>query len=348
MNPFAPHHVGGPEITGWVRTRGDQLMGASPGAVQAAMHAVMGTPAFAALARGISHSGQQFAPGGPQGAGSPAPLGGWGYAGPGFGPGGGGGGGYTALSSAPPPANPVNVGLPMGPMPGGGCGPSVPMGGCSPYVPAPVPQAPPNVFAAAPCGGPSIASPVSPQQLIAAPGCGPQQALTAQMLGSGGYGGYGPGGGWLPLAQALATTGPAPAAPPYAGGPGVAYGSPVQVVERPLTDIREFPLGFGPTSFPAGTEASVISRPQVVFRGERLVVPSTVAPFFSIIDIKVGNRSQLVNSVALPAQMFIETAVGIRLSFDTAAVAQDVALIVANGTATATTFQAAIVGTAAQ
>jgi len=164
------------------------------------------------------------------------------------------------------------------------------------------------------------------------------------MYGGGGYG----GGGWQPLSQALAYTGPAPAAPVYAGGPGAAYGSQVQVVERPLTDIREFPLGFGPTSFPAGTEASVISRPQVVFRGERLVVPSTVAPFFSIIDIKVGNRSQLVNSVALPAQMFIETAVGIRLSFDTAAVAQDVALIVANGTATATTFQAAIVGTAAQ
>ena len=210
FNPYAPAHVGGgTELVGWV-----QHLGASPQAVQAAMHAVMGTPAFAQLAHSY-HSGQ------------------------------------------------------------------------------------------------------APGQMV-------------------------------PLSQALATTGPAPAAPPYSGGPGVAYGSTVQVVDRPLTDIREFPLGFGPTSFPAGTEASVISRPQVVFRGERLVVPSTVAPFFSIIDIKVGNRSQLVNSVALPAQMFIETAVGIRLSFDTAAVAQDVALIVANGTATATTFQAAIVGTAAQ
>jgi hypothetical protein len=213
FNPYSPAHVGGgPELVGWVQT-----MGASPQAVQAAMHAVMGTPAFAQLAQSMTHTGQ---------AGSPAAM--------------------------------------------------------------------------------------------------------------------------VPLSQALATTGPAPAAPVYAGGPGAAYGSQVQVVERPLTDIREFPLGFGPTSFPAGTEASVISRPQVVFRGERLVVPSTVAPFFSIIDIKVGNRSQLVNSVALPAQMFIETAVGIRLSFDTAAVAQDVALIVANGTATATTFQAAIIGTAAQ
>ena len=212
MNPFAPSHVGRSEIVGYVQSH----MGASPQAVQAAMHAVMGTPAFQQLAAGMAHSGQ-----------------------------------------------------------------------------------------------------IAP--------------VTAQNL-----------------PQYLATTGPAPAAPAYAGGPGAAYGGASQVVERPLTDIREFPLGFGPVLFPPGNEASVISRPQVVFRGERLVVPSTVSPFFSIIDIKVGNRSQLVNSVALPAQMFIETAVGIRLSFDTAAVAQDVALIVANGSAVATTFQAAIVGTAAQ
>jgi hypothetical protein len=235
MNPFAPiAHVGAPELVGYVRTM-DQVSGVSPGAMQAAMHAVMGTPAFAQLARGIAHSGQ----------------------------------------AAP---------------------------GCATPAPA--------------CG---------PQ--------GPQNWMPVQ---------------WGQLPGAIATVGPAPAAPAYQGGPGVAYGSMPTVIERPLTDIREFPLGFGPTSFPAGTEASVISRPQVVFRGERLVVPSTVAPFFSIIDIKVGNRSQLVNSVALPAQMFIETAVGIRLSFDTAAVAQDVALIVANGSASATTFQAAIIGTAAQ
>jgi hypothetical protein len=150
------------------------------------------------------------------------------------------------------------------------------------------------------------------------------------------------------VAQSLATTPPPAETPAYHGGPGAAYGGKPKVVERPLTDIREFPLGFGPVPFPGGTEASVISRPQVVFRGERLVIPSTVAPFFSVIDIKVGNRSQLVNSVALPAQMFIETAVGIRLSMDTAAVAQDVALIVSNDTLASTTFQAAIIGTAAQ
>jgi hypothetical protein len=207
MNPYLPAHVGGPEITGWVytghRNPYDHMAGASPAGIQAALHAVMGTPAFAQLARGMSHVGQ-------------------------------------------------------------------------------------------------------------------------------------------------GVTGPAPATPAYSGGPGTAYGSAAQVVERPLTDMREFPLGFLQVGFPGTTEAPVISRPQVVFRGERMVIPTGVAAFFNIIDIKVGNRSQLTNSTALPAQAFIETAVGMRLSMDTAAVAQDVAIVVNNFNSFATTFQALIIGTAAQ
>lgn len=143
-------------------------------------------------------------------------------------------------------------------------------------------------------------------------------------------------------------TGPPAQAPAYGGGPGTAYGGSAQVIQRPLTDMREFPLGFFQAGLAVG-ESSVISRPQVVFRGERLIVPSVVvAPFFQIVDIKVGNRSQLVNSNSLPAQMFIETAVGVRLSMDTAAVAQDVAIVVNNIAGGATSFSAAIIGTAAQ
>lgn len=213
MNPYAmAAHAGAPELVGWVYTghRNDHLSGATPQGVQAAMHAVMGTPGFQALAR----------------------------------------------------------------------------------------------------------------------------SMTAGM-------GY-------PSHVGQGVQGPPPAAPAYSGGPGTAYGGGAQVVERPLTDMREFPLGFLQVGFPGTTEAPVISRPQVVFRGERLVVPTGVAAFFNIIDIKVGNRSQLTNSTALPAQAFIETAVGMRLSMDTAAVAQDVAIVVNNFNAFATTFQAMIIGTAAQ
>jgi hypothetical protein len=161
---------------------------------------------------------------------------------------------------------------------------------------------------------------------------------------------------------------------------------PAAAAERPLRDLREFPLGFyevipGETrlsrdeakaliktykkkllqylvgeiercpSAPGRSSVGcvdVVSRPQIVFRGERLVVPSSIAQFFAIVDIKVGNRSQLANSTALPASTFAENAVGVRLSLDTATVAQDIALVVENVSPDTQTFIAALIGTAAQ
>jgi hypothetical protein len=145
--------------------------------------------------------------------------------------------------------------------------------------------------------------------------------------------------------------------PGTVGGPGVAYGGTnVQVTDRPLLDIRELAIGFLQTGIAAGANFNVVTRPQVVFRGERLVVPTSpsgsgtlsIAQSFSILDLKIGNRSQLVAAQSLPAQAFIETGVGVRLSLDTAAIAQDVVIIVNNTTAAAATFQAVIFGTSAQ
>ena len=140
--------------------------------------------------------------------------------------------------------------------------------------------------------------------------------------------------------------------PIFAGFPGggVAYGGAPAVVERPLRDIREYPLGFFQSGIGVCTGAiDVVSRPQLVFRGERLVIPSgLVASSFSLIDVKVGNRSQLANSTAVPAQTFTETAVGVRLALDTAVVAMDIALVVENITSDNQTFQAALIGTTAQ
>ena len=82
------------------------------------------------------------------------------------------------------------------------------------------------------------------------------------------------------------------------------------------------------------------------FRGERLVIPSDIAPNFAVYDIKIGNRSQLANSVALPAETFVEGAVGVRLSLATAVVAMDVAIVVANLTKTPQDFRGALIGTA--
>lgn len=99
------------------------------------------------------------------------------------------------------------------------------------------------------------------------------------------------------------------------------------------------------TTAPGVAAVPVISRSQMrVFRGERLVIPSDIAPSFSLLDVKVGNRSQFANSVAIPAETFIEGSVGVRLSLSTAVTAMDIALIVANQTSGPLPFRATIIG----
>ena len=149
-----------------------------------------------------------------------------------------------------------------------------------------------------------------------------------------------------------------PAQPSSGGGPGAAYGGQPQVQDRPLRDTRELALGFYQPGIGAGTNFNVTSRPQVLFRGERLVIPdspaypgqaagTTQADSFLINDIKIGNRSQLVEATALPARAFAENAVGVRLSLDSASIAQDVVIAVSNVDTSAGTFRAVMFGTSA-
>jgi hypothetical protein len=139
------------------------------------------------------------------------------------------------------------------------------------------------------------------------------------------------------------------------GGPGMAYGGQPQVQDRALSSTRELALGFYQPGIASGTSYNVTSRPQVLFRGERLVISDSPAwpggssqtDAFQVLDIKVGNRSQLVEATGLPARAFAENAVGVRLSLDTASIAQDVVIAVQNVDTTSATFRAVIFGTTA-
>ena len=92
----------------------------------------------------------------------------------------------------------------------------------------------------------------------------------------------------------------------------------VLVVSRSATRRRGYPLGFESRA-PILPGASQIVKvdPQIIFRGERLVVPSAIALFFVIEDALVGKDRQLVSSTPVPAAAFSEVAVGVRLLFDT-------------------------------
>lgn len=111
---------------------------------------------------------------------------------------------------------------------------------------------------------------------------------------------------------------------------------------------REYALGLGSTSVGGGNSANINVQPQVIFRPERLVVPSNVAVDFLITDIKVGKNSQLASTGALPAVMFTETAFGVRLKMDTAQISMFVTISVTNQNPNARNFQGGLVGPAVE
>lgn len=111
---------------------------------------------------------------------------------------------------------------------------------------------------------------------------------------------------------------------------------------------REYALGLGLTTVQGNSSANINVQPQVVFRPERLVVPSNVAVDFLITDIKVGKNSQLVSTGALPALMFTESAFGVRLKMDTAQISMFVTISVTNTNANPKSFAGGLVGPAVE
>lgn len=120
------------------------------------------------------------------------------------------------------------------------------------------------------------------------------------------------------------------------------------VISTGLNKRRRYPLGFVPTSIPASTSALVPSAPQNLFRPERLVIPSDIAFDIGVRDIKVGNQSQLVQSVEVPGALFSEVAIDTNVTFDTAEVGNQVSVDARNKTLAAIEFTAGLIGTVAK
>ena len=120
------------------------------------------------------------------------------------------------------------------------------------------------------------------------------------------------------------------------------------VVNRGLDRRRRYPLGFVPTAVAAATSVQVPSAPQNLYRPERLVIPSDIAFDAGVADIKVGNQSQLVQSVEVPAALFSEVAINTGVTFDTAEIGNQVSVTIRNKSAAAFEFTAGLVGTIAK
>lgn len=96
----------------------------------------------------------------------------------------------------------------------------------------------------------------------------------------------------------------------------------------------------------AATAATITARPQTkAYRPQRIVVAASIASFFTISDIKVGNQSQFVQAGTIPAEAFIQGAFGVAMRMDTVQTAQDFVFQVNNiDPAVAHTFLAVVFG----
>lgn len=113
---------------------------------------------------------------------------------------------------------------------------------------------------------------------------------------------------------------------------------------------QEMVLGIQSASTVAAGASEVITfRPQVLFRGTRLIIPDAIAPFFTIDDIKIGNQSQFAASGAVPAAAFGESVNSSgrpNLVMKTAQVSQDIVMTITNRSGAAAQFRAALFGDA--
>lgn len=108
---------------------------------------------------------------------------------------------------------------------------------------------------------------------------------------------------------------------------------------------RQQVLGFDSGStVAAGAAYTATAQPQVVFRPERLVLSSTSATNFLVLDLRVGKNSQFVSAGAIPGELFAHTAVGVRLKCDTAQVSNIITLQVQNVSGGALRFNAGLIG----
>ena len=120
------------------------------------------------------------------------------------------------------------------------------------------------------------------------------------------------------------------------------------VVQRELDRRRRYPLGVVPTTITAGTQSQIPASPQNLFRPERLVIGSDIAFDSGVVDIKVGNVSQFVQSAEVPGALFSEVAINTGVNFDTAEIGNQISATIRNKSGASIEFSAGFVGTIAK
>lgn len=134
----------------------------------------------------------------------------------------------------------------------------------------------------------------------------------------------------------------------FTRGVPVAYGGDgMHVVHRDPGEARELPIGLIALAVAISGTATVQTKPQVLFRGERLMLEAVVTALnFDLQDVKIGKDSQLAaTDFNIFGGAFSPTAVGSRMQLDTAEPGIIITMIAVNTDgAAAHPFKAALFG----
>ncbi len=101
-------------------------------------------------------------------------------------------------------------------------------------------------------------------------------------------------------------------------------------------------------SVTAGSQVRFVGKPQKLFAPDRLIIASSIAPFFDIVQLIIGNTPQSLSQGNVSAEMFSEVATYVMMTFDQAYPGIDVIIVAQNKSSVTQTFQAQLVGEAVQ
>lgn len=118
--------------------------------------------------------------------------------------------------------------------------------------------------------------------------------------------------------------------------------------ERQRSRVRRLILPIPKTNVLAGQSVNISIQPQDLFKTTRMLIPSDIAFDFEILDLKIGQRPQFVQSGSIPAAVFSEVSVGSSLDLDSADIGNIVSIEVRNKSAVALDFSGTLLGTAAK
>jgi len=120
------------------------------------------------------------------------------------------------------------------------------------------------------------------------------------------------------------------------------------VTPHPITKSNKTYSPVTATVVGAGLNANISANPQQLFRPERFVIPASLAPSFTIQDIKVGNVSQFPNAGDIPGEVFAQNSFDDGIRFDTVNPAINLQVSCTNITGGSLTFRGAFKGTMCQ